>query len=74
MKMECLYAPYKFRENETWFNECADQGLHIEEWGATHVDFSENADLDYQYRIDPDNGGIRPNGWREKEMEALGYE
>ncbi len=73
MKLECLYAPHQYRENETWFNECADQGLHLEKWGATHATFSDEEKYEFQYWIDADNGGATPNGHRQSELERLGY-
>lgn len=73
MKLECLYAPHQWRENETWINECADKGLHIEEWENAYAAFSENSDFNFQYWIDVDNGGPTPNAHRRKELEQLGY-
>lgn len=73
MKLECLYAPHQWRENETWINECADKGLHIEKWENAYAAFSENSDFNFQYWIDVDNGGPTPNAHRRKELEQLGY-
>ena len=74
MKLECLYAPHKWRENETWFNECADEGLFLEHWGATHITFADYHSFGFQYWIDVDNGGSTPNGHRQNQLERLGYE
>lgn len=74
MKLECLYAPHRWRENETWFNECADQGLYLEKWESTHITFSDYHSFGFQYWIDVDNGGSTPNSYRQKDLEKLGYE
>lgn len=74
MKLECLYAPHQYRENETWLNECADQGLYLEKWEATHATFSDEKKYGFQYWIDADNGGTTPNGRRQDYLESLGFE